>query len=462
MTFATRSASPYGMPSKGRDLGDAIGAVLLRHVGDDLVAAVVHEVDVDVRRGVPLEVQEPVEDEAVLDRIDIGEADGVVHERAAGAAAHRGEDVVVVGVLDEVLHDEDVAGVAGLGDDVDLLVESLAQRRGDRTVPLLRALLGHAAQLLLGREALRDLEVRHLHLAERELDVDHRCDAHRVLEGLLIVREELRHLFGALQVELGVVDHLETVLGVDGLALLDADHDVLGLGVLGVHVVQVVRHDHRDLRPSRDLADPLTLPFLFGDPVIHELEEVIPLAEDLLVLLCDLHRRVDPLVEQRARELALQARRQRDEPLRVLAQDLAVHARAVVVAVQVRGGHERDEVLIAGEVLRQEDEVEGLAVALDARVAVEARVPRDIRLDADDRLYTGLACGDVEVDRAIERAVVRERQRRHLELFRTRHEVRDARKAIEKAVFAVCVEVDELGDGGPLRPLVEAPRRTSV
>ena len=63
-----------------RDLRDAIGAVLLRHVGDDLIAPVVHEVDVDVRRGIALQVEEPVEDEPVLDRVDVREADRVVHQ----------------------------------------------------------------------------------------------------------------------------------------------------------------------------------------------------------------------------------------------------------------------------------------------------------------------------------------------------------------------------------------------
>ncbi len=330
---------------------------------------------------------------------------------------------------------------------VDLLVEPLAQLRRDRAVLLLDALLGHAAQLLLGREALRDLEMRHLDLAERELDVDHRRDLHGVLERLEVLREARIHLFSRLQIELRVVDHLQAVLRVDRLALLDADHHILRLGVLGMHVVQVVRHDHRDLRAARDLADAFALPLLLRDPVVHELEEVVALAEHLLVLERPLHRRVDPLVEQRARELALQAGGERDEALAVRAKELLVHARPVVVAVQVRGGHERDEVLITGEVLGQQHKVEGLPVALDPRIAVEAAVARDVRLDADDRFYTRLAGGDVEVDRAVERAVIGERQRRHAELFRARHEVGDAREPIEQAVFAMRVEVDELLDG---------------
>src|SRR3989440_241158 len=142
------------------DLRDAVGAVLLRHVLDDLVAAIAHEVDIDVRRGEALEVQEPLEDEAVLERIDVRHADRVVHDRAAGRSAHCGEDPLLVRESDEVLHDEDVTGVAGLRDDRELLIDPLAQLRCDRAVPLDRAGLGEHPELLLRRLSRRHLEMR--------------------------------------------------------------------------------------------------------------------------------------------------------------------------------------------------------------------------------------------------------------------------------------------------------------
>ena len=51
-------------------------------------------------------------------------------------------------------------------------------------------------------------------------------------------------------------------------------------------------------------------------------------------------------------------------PFAVLPQDVFVHARAVVVAIEVGGRDERDEIAVAGEVLREEHEVERLSVAL--------------------------------------------------------------------------------------------------
>ena len=432
------------------DLRDAIGAVLLRDIRDDLVAAVVHEVDVDVREGVALEVQEAVEDEPVADRIDVGEVDRVVHERSAGRAAHGREDPVLARVADEVLHDEDVSRIAELADDGQLLVEPFAQLRRDLAVLRAYAGLGHVAQMLLGRGARRHGEGGQLQLAERKLDVDHLRDADRVLERLGVVREERGHLLGTLQIELRVVDHLEAVLRVDRLTALDADHHVLRLGVLRLHVVDVVRRDERDTRPARHLTHALEHGLLFRHAVLHQLEEVVALSEDLLMLDGDLAGRLDALVLDRARELSLQAGRERDEPLRMRSEDLPVHARAVVIAVEMRRRDERNEIPVAREVLREEDEVEGFAVTFETRVALEAIRARDVRLDADDRLDARLVRRDVEIDRTVERSVIGERDRRHAELFRARDQIGDAREPVQQAVLAVGVKVNERSrDGDP-------------
>ena len=95
--------------------------------------------------------------------------------------------------------------------------------------------------------------------------------------------------------------------------------------------------------------------------------------------------------------------------------------------------------------------MERLAVALDLRVAVEAAPARDVRLDPDDRLDARGLRGGVEVDRAVQGAVVGEGEGRHLERLRARDEVAQARHAVEQAVLTVSVQVDErLRDAVPL------------
>ena len=429
------------------DLGDAVGAVLLRDVLDDFVAAVAHEVDVDVRRGEPLEVQKALEDEPVLQRIDVGHADRVVHDRATCRSAHRREDPLLVREPNEVLHDEDVSGVSGLRDDRELLVHPLAELRRDGAVLLDRAGLREGAQLLFGRLSVRDLEVREAQLAERQAQIDLLGDAEGVLERFVVVREELAHLRGRAHEQLGVVDHLEAVRRVDGLAALDTDHDVLRFGVLGVDIVDVVGDDEGNPGPARHLAHAFVHALLLGDAVRHELEVVVALPEDRPMLLGDRAGRVDALVLDRARQLALQAGREGDQALAALAKQVLVHPRTVVVALEVRRGDHRDQVLITGEVLREEDEVPRLAVPLGPRVAVEAVVAGDVGLDADDRLDAGVAAERVEVDGAVKRAVIGEAERRHVQGLRARDEVAEAGQPVEQAVLAMGVQMHEvLGD----------------
>lgn len=67
----------------GADHADLVGAVLLGDVPDDLTAPALVEVDVDIGHGDALGVEEPLEDQAVLDRVEVGDAHGVGDDRAA-------------------------------------------------------------------------------------------------------------------------------------------------------------------------------------------------------------------------------------------------------------------------------------------------------------------------------------------------------------------------------------------
>ena len=79
------------------------------------------------------------------------------------------------------------------------------------------------------------------------------------------------------------------------------------------------------------------------------------------------------------------------------------------------------------------------------RLALLLRVPvvGDVDLAADDGLDSLVPGRLVEVDRAGERAVVGERDGRHLELGGALREVRDPAGAVEDRVLGVDVEVDE-------------------
>ena len=96
---------------EGDDLRDVLAAVLARDVVDDLAAPALAEVDVDVGQRHALGVEEALEDEVVLDRVDVGDAQAVGDEAAGRRAAARPDrDRLLARVADEVPDDEEVPG----------------------------------------------------------------------------------------------------------------------------------------------------------------------------------------------------------------------------------------------------------------------------------------------------------------------------------------------------------------
>lgn len=63
--------------AEGDDVGDAVFAILLAHVADDLVATTHAEVDIEVGRRDALGIQEAFEEQAEADRIDVGDLEAI-------------------------------------------------------------------------------------------------------------------------------------------------------------------------------------------------------------------------------------------------------------------------------------------------------------------------------------------------------------------------------------------------
>jgi len=128
----------------------------------------------------------------------------------------------------------------------------------------------------------------------------------------------------------------------------------------------------------------------------------------------------------------------------VLAEQLPVGARLVVVALEIGGRRELHEILVAGLVARQQREVR--VALLDPGAAVS--VGGHVELEPEDGLDALLLRGAVELDGAAERTVVGERHRGHAEFFGPGDEFLDPARAVEQRVFAVHVKMDECGGHG--------------
>ena len=254
------------------------------------------------------------------------------------------------------------------------------------------------------------------------------------------------HLGRGLEVEIRPLE-AHPVLRVEVAPRADAQQHVVRLVLLLVHVVQVVGDDQRQAGLRGEAEQLLVEAALLGDPVVLEFQEEPVLAEDVAVLRGERAGQLPVVHLEGLGDLATEAGRHADQSLAVLGEVLSVDAGLVVVAVDVGVGDQPAQVLVAGHVGRQQEEVEGLAVGL--ALLVRHRPPGDVGLHADDRLDARLGGRLVERDRAVERAVVGDGEAVEPVLDARVDEVRDPPQPVEQAELRVGVEVDEVvrGDG---------------
>src|SRR5262249_33011813 len=104
--------------AEGDDLGDALLAVLLADVVDDLFAAFLAEVDVDVGRFAAVRIEEALKQQAVFERIDVAELEDVTDHGPAGRTTGAGRNALALRETHEIPDDQEVAGEAHAADDV--------------------------------------------------------------------------------------------------------------------------------------------------------------------------------------------------------------------------------------------------------------------------------------------------------------------------------------------------------
>ena len=163
----------------------AMAAVLAVDVLDDLFAALVLEVDVDVGRLVALDADEAAEEHGRSPRVDLGHEEAIADQRVGGAAAALAQDALRARPAHDVGHGEEVGLVLQLGDDRELALDGLRVFHGESVREALRhALFDQPAQPGGRRLAHRHdlLRVLVFQLAEREAAL--RRDRHGVLEPL--------------------------------------------------------------------------------------------------------------------------------------------------------------------------------------------------------------------------------------------------------------------------------------
>ena len=218
----------------------------------------------------------------------------------------------------------------------------------------------------------------------------------------------------------------------------------MGLGVGPLEVVAVVGCNEGDGQFLRDFHQFFIDEGLLGNPVLHHLEVVIPLAEDLVILPGRCFGPFEVPFEDPVGDLSVQACTRGDEPLAVRCQEFLVDARSVVESLQKSGRGEFHQISVTLQVFGQYDQVTCRLPRSLGRF-VEPALRRHVEFAADDGLDPGLVSLLVEINGSVHVAVVRDGHGGHLVVPCHLEEIGKADGTVEETVLGVEVEVDEIG-----------------
>ena len=317
-------------------------------------------------------------------------------------------------------------------------------------------------RILLAAELGGDGELRHDGLRVELVRLHLLRDLQRVCEELGVFGEERGHLVRRLEPLLSRVD--EAVFLGELLLRGEAEQHVVRIVVGRVEEVDVVRGDDLDveLLPQFEHAlhdgglarveTAVVVNRRAGDVrlrgVVEHHLQIVVVAEEVLVPLRDALRLVHAVRVDGARHLAGDAGGGANQALMVLFEQVVVDARVVVEAVDVGFGDEAHEVVVAGEVLREEDQVVAAFVLVARRVVARGG---DVRLAAEDGLdgrqvAVALLGAALVVERlqGEEVAVVGDRQRGHPPLARAPHERLDAALPVQQGIGGMDMKMYKL------------------
>lgn len=446
--IANRGARRHG--SEGDNLRDVVIAIASPDIVQDIVTAIVGEVHINIGHGNTLRIEEPFEEQVILNRIHVGDA-GQVGDEATGSASSSGsyDDAFSFRPVDEVLNDQEVGGETGFLDDAEFVFHARAMLISDVCAEAFgKSRFAELSQIDFGRFVVRHIEMRELCFAEPDSDVAAIGDSSCIFNGFGNVFEERCHVFRRTKREIEMAKREAIFVG-DFFVVANAQENVLQVAVFGVDIVHVVCRDERNARFSRNLDESG-----IGDHLILivamrlEFEEEIAFSKNRFIAECRIASALFAAGDDKRGHFAGNRPRERDDSFVIFQEEFLVDAGFVVESLNVRLGNDFHEILVAGLCFGEEDEI-GTPTVFDRDATVHIRCHVDFR--ADNRLHVPFFRLDREFDRAIERGVVGESERGHAELLSAIKKRVDASGRREKAIVRVNVKVSERHAGYAIR-----------
>ena len=227
----------------------------------------------------------------------------------------------------------------------------------------------------------------------------------------------------------------------------------MALGVALAGVVRVVGDDRRNAELPADLEQPVADPAFDVEVVLHQLKEIVLLAEDVPPVRRSLERLVELAETEPGLQLAGRAAGGGHQPGGVLGDDLLIHPGPLdQPALGIGTGGQLEQVVQALLVLRPDRLVQvgagrGDVVLLLVRLApqdpvgVAPGLRRDVGLDPDDGGNARVLGLPVELRGAVHVAVVGHRHVRHALVLDLSEQVLQPGGAVQHGVLGVHVQV---------------------
>ena len=367
---------------KGNDLGDL--AVFLPHIIQRRRPRRLADVDINIRHLVSFRVHKPLKQQVVLDRIHIAHAETVSNHRADSTAASTDGNMVLDGIIAEVPADQKIAGKTLTGDDRQFPFDPLLDLVGDLSVFFLRPLIDQPLEKILRRTAVFGMVNRCVLGPQFDLNIASLGDLQCVVTGLRNFGKQLPHLLGAFQINTPRILHPLRVSHF--LAGIDAAQRIMGLIVTLVEKMHIIRRNQFDAHfPGQldHLAHQVRMLIVI---VLLNLQEKPIRAEDTQIVPHRLSCALPVIADQGLRNLPANTGRRADQPFVQLRENLFIDPRTMVKSLGIANGAQFQQVMIAGVIFGQQDQMRHIALDAAAFLLLGAAAGRDIRLDAQNRL----------------------------------------------------------------------------
>ncbi len=225
------------------------GPIFVNDISDDLIPALVTEVDINIRHRNPLGIKKAFKEQIVFHRINIRNPQDVSNQTSGGRTpARSGCDPLPVRVGNEIPHNQEIIREAHSLNDAELVLKTLLQFRSalrispprGRLVARLQPLPAELSQIPGRCLAFRDGTVGRQNMpAEFELKLTLIRNHASIADSLWNVGEQAVHFLLIFQIELAGRD-LQPFFVVHRFPRTDTDQHILNLGVLLLQIMHIV------------------------------------------------------------------------------------------------------------------------------------------------------------------------------------------------------------------------------